>query len=188
MSTEDEIALAGVQAEMATGRARIGAQATLVDWAVLNRDAACRERIDLWDLELTQARLNDLQGAILERVAAASAPLAVLIVEDEMLVMMTVSDYLTDAGFAVTEASNADRAIERLEADDSIGAMFTDVQMAGSMNGLELVRVVHQRWPGIRVLVTSGDASFGLADLRAGDRFFRKPYLLEDVATALRAA
>jgi CheY-like chemotaxis protein len=102
--------------------------------------------------------------------------------------MMMISDHLSGVGYDVLEAANAERAVDELEGDDSIGAMFTDVQLPGSMNGLHLAQLVHWRWPLVRVLVTSGSDRYGPADMGRGDTFFRKPYLPEDVARALRAA
>lgn len=74
-----------------------------------------------------------------------------------------------------------------LESSETIRAVFTDVQMPGTMNGLELAHRVHARWPAVKVLVTSGNALYGADDLAHGDQFVRKPYRAEDVIAALRA-
>src|SRR4051812_965056 len=64
----------------------------------------------------------------------------VLIVEDEFLLRMDAAEMVRAAGFEVVEAANADQAIEILEARPDITVMFTDIQMPGSMDGLN--------WPG----------------------------------------
>jgi DNA-binding LytR/AlgR family response regulator len=61
----------------------------------------------------------------------------ILIVEDEALIRMSGCDMLDEAGFEVLEAATADEAIELLEQHE-IQVLFTDVDMPGSMNGLEL--------------------------------------------------
>jgi hypothetical protein len=58
----------------------------------------------------------------------------ILIVEDEILIRSTLSDYLQDCGLKVLEASNAAEAIEILQAGQTtIELVFTDVMLAGEM-------------------------------------------------------
>ncbi len=130
--------------------------------------------------DLTSDRFRTLND--IEREAAET----VLVVDDEPLVLMSIVDYLVSDGFAVLEAGNADSALLILENNPGITAIFTDLQMPGSMNGLELARQVNLRWPDIRVVVTSGNAGFGPADPAQRDEFIRKPYSYQDVARALR--
>jgi CheY-like chemotaxis protein len=66
---------------------------------------------------------------------AARRPV-VLIVEDEVLIRLHAVQIIEEAGFDVTEASNADEAIAILEATPDITVLFTDIQMPGSMDGL----------------------------------------------------
>jgi CheY-like chemotaxis protein len=80
----------------------------------------------------------------------------VLVVEDESVVLFSAVEMVTEAGFDAIPASNADDAIRILERRDDIRAVFTDVQMPGSMDGLRLARVVRNRWPPVAVVVTSG--------------------------------
>ena len=61
----------------------------------------------------------------------------VLVVEDEFLIRMDVVDNLTDAGFEVLDAKNADEAIRLLESRNDIELVFTDVHMPGSIDGIE---------------------------------------------------
>ena len=66
---------------------------------------------------------------------------------------------MEDAGFDVYEASNADEAIALLELHDDIRAVFSDIQMPGSMDGLKLARYIRGRWPPVKLILTSGHAS-----------------------------
>ncbi len=80
----------------------------------------------------------------------------VLLVEDEPLVRMAAADDLQEAGFHVLEAANADVALAVLEAcSDNVQVLFTDIDMPGSMNGLDLAENVQQRWPHISLLISS---------------------------------
>lgn len=119
------------------------------------------------------------------RPAARKRPV-VLIVEDEFLLRMDAVGMITDAGFEVVEAANADDAIEILEARRDISVVFTDIQMPGSMDGLKLARAVRGRWPPIKIVATSGLVDVGEKDLPEGGRFLQKPYEAE--ALSRRAA
>jgi DNA-binding NtrC family response regulator len=63
-----------------------------------------------------------------------------------------------------------------LEARHDICLLFTDVDMPGSLNGFALARIVDMRWPGIKVIVTSGHTRPSAGDLPKGMRFLPKPY------------
>jgi CheY-like chemotaxis protein len=110
---------------------------------------------------------------------------AVLVVEDEALIRMDIVECLEDAGFEVIEAATADQAIEVLERRDDIRIVFTDVDMPGSMDGLKLAAFVRERWPPIKLIVTSGHVPVGEEDLPASGRFFSKPYQGAAVAKAM---
>ena len=116
---------------------------------------------------------------------SASKRPVVLIVEDEFLLRMDAVGMITDAGFEVVEAANADDAIEILEARRDITVVFTDIQMPGSMDGLKLARAVRGRWPPIKIVATSGLVDVGEKDLPEGGRFLRKPYQAKALANVL---
>lgn len=102
-----------------------------------------------------------------------TSPLAVLVVDDEPLLRMDLAATLEDAGFKVFEASNADRAIELLD-KENIRVLFTDVDMPGSMNGVELAHYARSYWP-VEIIVTSGHRKVSLSDLPPGAVFLGKP-------------
>ncbi|MEA2839840.1 MAG: hypothetical protein QOF41_1170 [Methylobacteriaceae bacterium] len=114
----------------------------------------------------------------------------VLIVEDEPLLRSMAVEFLSEAGLITFEAENATEALELLEHHaPEVAVLFTDVRMPGSMDGLELARVVHCSWPWIRVIVTSG--AFGRPSDKLPDDadFLRKPWLpLDLLAHVLKAA
>ncbi len=112
--------------------------------------------------------------------------MVVLAVEDEPIVRMSMADFLDDAGFKVFEAVNADEAIALLQARSDVQVVVTDIEMPGSMNGLELARVVRVRWPGVGIVVTSGRVRPGPDDLIDKVVFLSKPYLPEAVVNAIR--
>lgn len=110
----------------------------------------------------------------------------VLVVEDEVVTRLSAMDTVEAIGCEAIDASNADDAVSILEARTDIRAVFTDVQMPGSMDGLELVRLLSKRWPCVAVLVASGKTSIAPTDLPDGVLFFAKPYTRIQIETALR--
>jgi CheY-like chemotaxis protein len=99
---------------------------------------------------------------------------------------MDAVDMIAAAGFEVVEAGTADQAIEILEARRDISVVFTDIQMPGSMDGLNLARAVRGRWPPIKIVATSGRLNVGETDLPEGGRFLPKPYSPAQVTGVLR--
>jgi CheY-like chemotaxis protein len=111
---------------------------------------------------------------------------AVLIVEDEPLVRLGAVGAIENAGFEVIEAADADEAITILENRSDVRVIFTDIQMPGSMDGLKLVHAVRNRWPPIKIIVTSGRGQVSEKDLPEGGRFFVKPYDTALITNAIR--
>lgn len=103
-------------------------------------------------------------------------PPVVLVVDDEALLRLHASDLLEEAGFDVIEAPNADTAIRILEERDDVRVLFTDVQMPGRLDGMELARQVHSRWPQVVLLVTSGRLALSSDDIPDAGEFLAKPY------------
>lgn len=116
---------------------------------------------------------------------ALSTPV-ILIVEDEFLLRMDSADVIEAAGFEVTQAANADEAIDILTGRPEIHVVFTDIQMPGTMDGLKLARFVRDRWPPIKIVATSGLVRVGENDLPAGSVFLPKPYRGTEVVAILR--
>ncbi|WP_102961320.1 response regulator [Mangrovicella endophytica] len=115
----------------------------------------------------------------------AHASYAVLVVEDDALLLAEAVDMIEDAGFIAYEARNADEAIRKLERHSEIRVLFTDVDMPGSMDGLKLARAVRDRWPPVTIMVTSGHVDVGENDMPENGLFFAKPYPPASVMKAL---
>ncbi len=94
---------------------------------------------------------------------------------------------IEDAGFEVIEAASADEAIRILESRSDIRVVFTDVHMPGTMDGLKLAQAVRNRWPPIKIIVTSGRDLATEHDLPEGGRFLAKPYDQFQIREALHA-
>lgn len=108
----------------------------------------------------------------------------VLVVEDEPLVRLDITLAMVDAGFSVIEVPDAEQAIELLETRRSIGLVFTDVELAGGIDGFALASRIKSDWPHIPVLVTSGCAR---PERGIADKFIPKPYSTAAVISEARA-
>jgi two-component system, response regulator PdtaR len=109
----------------------------------------------------------------------------VLLVEDEPLVREFEIDVLQDAGFRVLEARSADEAFDMLRGRPDVRIVFTDVDMPGSLNGFEFARLVHQGWPEVGILVSSGKMAPRDGDLPEGAAFIAKPYRPDELVQQL---
>jgi two-component system, response regulator PdtaR len=116
--------------------------------------------------------------------SGAGSPI-VLVVEDEGLVRQMSADELADAGYQVLEAANSREAISILESGVRVAVLFTDVNMPGELDGLELARLVRDRWPRVGLLVTSGGARAGPDDVPDEGRFISKPYSLRRMCSVV---
>jgi CheY-like chemotaxis protein len=113
-------------------------------------------------------------------------PQVVLVVEDEMLLRMKAVDMVEDAGYISAEATDADEALAILQSRSDIALLFTDVQMPGSMNGLQLAHVVHERWPPIKIILASGQLKLSGSDIPQDSRFFGKPLKSDEMIAEMR--
>ena len=102
-------------------------------------------------------------------------PKFVLVVEDEMVLRMRAVDMVEDAGYISVEAVDADEALAILQSRSDIALLFTDIQMPGSMDGLQLAHTVHERWPPIKIILVSGQLRLSDMDIPRNSRFFGKP-------------
>jgi DNA-binding NtrC family response regulator len=110
----------------------------------------------------------------------------VLVVEDEMLLRMRAVDMVEDAGYTPVEAVDADDALAILQSRSDIALLFTDIQMPGSMNGLQLAHAVHERWPPIKIILASGQLSLSSSDIPQHSRFFGKPLKPDEMIAQMR--
>jgi DNA-binding NtrC family response regulator len=107
----------------------------------------------------------------------------VLVVEDEILLAMMAHDALVDEGYRVVMAVTADEAMDVL-AKEKVDLVFSDIQMPGKHNGVELARHLRQRVPDLPVLLTSG--YWGSAAREIPFDFLAKPYDIDDLLETIQ--
>jgi CheY-like chemotaxis protein len=116
----------------------------------------------------------------------STAPPAVLVVEDEPLLRLFAVDMVEDAGFEAFEAAGSNEALRILAGPHDIRLVFTDIDMPDGVNGLCLAGMVRERWPLIKIIVTSGKRAPLTEGMPAGSLFFSKPYDPDEVTATMR--
>jgi CheY-like chemotaxis protein len=123
--------------------------------------------------------------------ASSGAGETVLAVEDNHALRRLVVRQLKELDYRVIEADSAAAALAVLESG-TVSVLFTDIVMPGTMNGVELARLVLERWPSVKVILTSGFPEAKVTQeagpLAASIRLLSKPYMRKDLASALRGA
>jgi PAS domain S-box-containing protein len=113
----------------------------------------------------------------------------ILVAEDDEHVRETVVAMLSDLGYRILKAKDAQSALSIVESGMPIDLLFTDVIMPGSMKSTELASKARERMPHLAVLFTSGyteDAFSGSAGLGDSIELLTKPYSREALARKLR--
>ncbi len=103
-----------------------------------------------------------------------------LVVEDEVYERLLLATLLEECEMRVLECESAEAAVCLLDRmGDQIRLLFTDVQLAGAMNGATLAVEAKQRFPRMKVIVTSGrECPEGLPP---DAKFMPKPWVPLDV-------
>jgi CheY-like chemotaxis protein len=111
-----------------------------------------------------------------------------LLVEDDPLLRMTLAEALTDAGFTVVEAEDAESALGLVASRDDLDLLLTDINLPGA-DGFALASAARRLRPGLPVVYASGRLSE--ADPQRalpGAPFLAKPFSLSSALTTLQGA
>jgi CheY-like chemotaxis protein len=112
----------------------------------------------------------------------------VLVVEDNDEVRSYSSQVLTELGYTVLEAANADEALAILKADQRIDLLFTDVVLPGR-TGKQIADEALALRPALKVLFTTGYSRNAIVHhgrLDAGVQLISKPFTFEQLAVRVR--
>ncbi len=79
-----------------------------------------------------------------------------LVVEDQEAVRAVACGFLEGFGYDVIEAGDGFEALAKLQENNDIDLMFSDVVMPGGMNGFDLAQAAQSLRPDLKVVHTSG--------------------------------
>lgn len=127
--------------------------------------------------------------AVVRMAPARGAGETVLAVEDNAGMRRVVVRQLTELGYRVIEAEDAQTALDILESE-KVDLLFTDIVMPGGTGGYEMADTVRARWPKIKIVLTSGFPEHRTdgGAIGAGLRLLVKPYRRDDLSRAIRDA
>ncbi len=112
----------------------------------------------------------------------------VMVVEDDPSVRMIVTELLSEVGYGVLEATDADSAIPILQSNQRIDLLVSDVGLPG-MNGRQLAEVARQSRPDLKILFITGyaqNAAVRAGFLADGMDMMTKPFAVDALATKIR--
>ena len=109
----------------------------------------------------------------------------VLVVEDNSEVGTFTTQSLAELGYVTVWAADAQEALAELAVDATrFDIVFSDVVMPG-MNGIELGKVIRDRYPTLPVVLTSGYSNVLAQDGTHGFELLHKPYSVEQLSRIL---
>ena len=114
-----------------------------------------------------------------------ATPPRLLLVEDEFLIRLTLSEVLGDDGFEVVEAEDADGALARLGDPGEFAMMLTDIQLPGSCDGRALARHARETRPRLPVIFMSGRPETDRNESPL-DTYVSKPYSPSALSATVR--
>ncbi|MCW1753569.1 hybrid sensor histidine kinase/response regulator, partial [Rhizobium acaciae] len=140
-------------------------------------------------LYLTRSFRSEDRVTAADSVPAAGGTETILVAEDDEGVRATVVEMLSDLGYYLLKAKDAQSALTVIESGAHIDLLFTDVVMPGPLRSPELARMARERLPDIAVLYTSGYTENSIVHggrLDPGLELLSKPYTREELARKIR--
>lgn len=126
------------------------------------------------------------EGLVLEKLTGnGSAPLVVLVVEDEFLLRYEIVEYLRNADCLVLETRTAAQAVAMCSNGQTVDVLLTDIDLDGPGSGWEIAEALRAAQPGAGVVYVSGNSADHSRCI-ASSLFFNKPYRASDILQACR--
>jgi PAS domain S-box-containing protein len=142
-----------------------------------------------FNIYLPKAETSTLRPAGYDERKVVGGTETILCVEDDRDVRQFVTVQLQNLGYKVIPAANAAEALAIAAAGTPFDLLFTDIVMAGALNGRELADEMVAMRPSLRVLFTSGyahDAPHAPGHATVGAPLLPKPYRKAELARMLR--
>ncbi|SEL61997.1 Response regulator receiver domain-containing protein [Pseudoxanthomonas sp. GM95] len=118
-------------------------------------------------------------------MSSASMPV-ILIVEDDSGAREIAAMILEAEGYAVVEASGGMQALDLLASNTDVSLIFSDINMPGGMDGIQLARRIGDLNAQLPVVLTSGHAQNSFRDFPGNAAFLAKPYNRQALLGAMR--
>ena len=147
-------------------------------------------RVDLYVPRFAAESAADTDAARAPDDSAAVPAEVILVVEDEPIVRVPICRMLRTLGYFVLEANNGEDALLVMQEYHSpIHLVITDVMMP-EMDGPQLVAMLRDWYPRMKVLYISGYSNEYLEERGGqvnGDAFLAKPFSMQAISKRVRA-
>ncbi|MCP1468450.1 CheY-like chemotaxis protein [Sphingobium sp. OAS761] len=110
----------------------------------------------------------------------------VLIVEDEMLLAMDLEAIVEDSGHHVVAEAASLEDVEALDGGLAPSLAFVDIHLAHGSSGLDVSRVIQQRWPDAIIIYVTANVSKIPDDFVGAHGVIAKPFSHAGVTHAIR--
>lgn len=124
-----------------------------------------------------------------EAVSIAQPGETVLLVDDEPIMRMLLTDVLSELGYTVIEAADSATGLQLLRSDVHIDLLITDVGLPGGMNGRQMADAGRQLRPTLKTLFITGYAEhavIGEGQLQPGMQVLTKPFAVDRLGGRVR--
>ncbi|WP_216839342.1 PAS domain S-box protein [Caulobacter sp. S45] len=132
--------------------------------------------------------LEEVEHLTPSKVEASGDGETVLVVDDEPMVRMLITELLDDAGYTTIEAGEGSEALRVLQTKARIDLLITDVGLPGGMNGRQVADAGRALRPDLKVLFITGyaeNAVIGNGHLDPGMQILTKPFAMEALASKI---
>ncbi|MEO9065181.1 MAG: PAS domain S-box protein [Burkholderiaceae bacterium] len=113
----------------------------------------------------------------------------VLVVDDEPIIRMLITELLAELGYVSIEASTGVEGLRILQSDTPIALLISDVGLPGGMNGRQMAEAARLARPHLKVLYATGyaeNALIGGGALEPGTHVLNKPFSLDELAQKIQ--
>jgi len=120
----------------------------------------------------------------------SKGPANVLLVDDEIPFVETVTKRLSKKGITTSKAFSGEEALMQLERNAGLEIVVLDVKMPG-MDGLEVLAEIKRHYPQVEVIILTGHGTFetALKGMRLGAfDYLNKPCELEELIKRIQEA
>lgn len=112
-----------------------------------------------------------------------------LVVEDEVQLLLMITDVLENLGYKVLGAKSGEEAMQLIKDGAEFDLLLTDVVMPGKIGGFELAKQVREILPNIPVIYSSGYTGFTRSEMgKVQAPLLRKPAAPNVLAEAISSA
>ena len=126
----------------------------------------------------------------LSNIEHATQGETILVIDDEPLVRMLVTDVLRELGYAAIEAADGRAGLKILKSAARIDLLITDIGLPGGMDGGQLAEEARKLRPAVKVLFITGfaeKAAVSHGHIEAGMSLLTKPFAMEALASRVKA-